>query len=116
SAPTVVSTDPATQIAVAGRSGEQLVYTYVSPNGQEQHLTWKSSAGLGTLQISQSLPPEAETLAINPAGTQVASYVKTGTSGNVALFTLPAATDLSQGAAPAECVGTTPCAGATYTP
>ena len=116
-APTVVTADPATQIAVAGKNGEQLLYTYVSPSGQGQYLTWHSSAGLGTIHIGDSLPPEAETLAISPSGRQVASFVKNGMSSfNVDLFALPTATDYSQAAVPAQCSGTNGCAGATYAP
>jgi hypothetical protein len=117
SAPTVQSPDPATQVAVAGKNGEQLVYTYVSPDGQPQHLTWKTSAGAGTIQIGQSLPPEAETLAVSPDGQEVASWVATGSQGAVNLFRLGSATTrLSDATMVPACASPVDCAGATYTP
>ena len=81
-APASVTADPATQVAVAGKDNEQLAWSYVSPTGAGQDITWRTGAGkTGTIHISDSLPPEAETLAISPDGTQVVSYVRTGTAG-----------------------------------
>jgi len=114
--PTVISALPATYVTVAGQENQSWASTYVSPTGSAQSLTWTALGTTGSVKISDSLPPEAETLAIAPDGKHLASWVRGDSQGTVEVFALPGATDASQGTSPSECTGTIACAGATYAP
>lgn len=93
-----------TGISIAGPHDERLAYLAASPAGDGQWIYWSAGSGRsGQIEVSRSLPPVAESLAISPDGTQLSAFVRTGNQGNVMTFDLATAKTLADATSPKSC-------------
>jgi WD40 repeat protein len=93
--PEKVSTSSGVRLfAIAGPHGQQLVTantTCAADTGETLDWTTDAPASGQVVISTQGLPPMAESVAISPDGRQLASYVRGGMQGGVAVFDLPSA-------------------------
>jgi hypothetical protein len=107
-----------TALDIAGTQDERLAYVAPSPAGDGQWIYWSAGGDVsGQIQVSTSLPPQAQSVAISPDGRQLSAFVRTGMLGNVLTFDLGSAKVLADGVTPAPCrAAGNECVAAGYAP